>query len=54
MDFDRMLQELREERDRIEAVIATLEALAPPAGKKRGRPKGSKNKPVETARAASS
>ena len=58
MDITKMLQELREERAGVEEAILVLERLAsgrgrrrgrPPAWmssiKKRGRPKGSKNKP---------
>jgi len=61
MEVAKMLEELRQERDQIENVIASLERLAlggrkrrgrPPAWlkeaatvKRRGRPPGSKNKP---------
>jgi hypothetical protein len=57
MDVNKMLSELREERDHLEEAILSLERLArgrgkrrgrPPAWlsdmKKRGRPPGSKNK----------
>jgi hypothetical protein len=60
MEIVKMLAELREERERIEEAIITLERLArgrgkrrgrPPAWmtniKRRGRPLGSKNKPKE-------
>ena len=58
MDINKMLAELRAERENIEQAIVTLERLAagrgkrlgrPPAWmavvKRRGRPPGSKNKP---------
>jgi hypothetical protein len=58
MEIEKMLQELRTERDQINEAILTLERLAagrgrrrgrPPAwmkqAKRRGRPPGSKNKP---------
>jgi len=58
MDINKMLEELRAERDQISAAIAMLERLGvgqakrrgrPPKWltevKRRGRPKGSKNKP---------
>jgi hypothetical protein len=58
MDIDRMLKELRSEREGVEQAILVLERMAlgrgkrrgrPPAWmktiKRRGRPKGSKNKP---------
>lgn len=58
MDINKMLVELRQEREQIEEAIMTLERLArgrgrrrgrPPAWmaqvKKRGRPPGSKNRP---------
>jgi hypothetical protein len=64
MDVTKILAELREERERIEEAILSLERLArgrgrrrgrPPAWlaaiKKRGRPPGSKNK-ATTAKAA--
>ena len=38
MDFDEMLKELRQERDQVAEVIATLERLARGHGKRRGRP----------------
>jgi hypothetical protein len=57
MDINKMLEELREERTGVEEAIMTLERLAsgrgrrrgrPPAWmsnvKRRGRPKGSKNR----------
>jgi hypothetical protein len=60
MDINRMLSELRSEREGVEQAILVLERIAstrgrrrgrPPAWmssiKKRGRPKGSKNKPKE-------
>ena len=65
MDINKMLEELRLEREQIEEAIMTLERLArgrgrrrgrPPAWmaqiKRRGRPPGSKNRPKnETAKA---
>jgi len=61
MDINKMLAELRAERENLEQAIITLERLAagrgrrrgrPPAWmtlvKRRGRPPGSKNKPKET------
>jgi len=58
MDIEKMLSELRAEREGIEQAILVLERIAagrgkrrgrPPAWmktiKRRGRPKGSKNKP---------
>jgi hypothetical protein len=58
MDTEKMLAELRAERDQLDEAILTLERLAagrgkrrgrPPAWmtatKRRGRPPGSKNKP---------
>jgi len=58
MDLDKMLAELRAERDQVEEVISALQRIAagrgrrrgrPPAWmskiKRRGRPAGSKNKP---------
>jgi hypothetical protein len=58
MDINKMLADLRQEREQVEEAIMTLERLArgrgkrrgrPPAWmseiKKRGRPPGSKNKP---------
>ena len=63
MDINKMLAELRLEREQIEEAIMTLERLArgrgrrrgrPPAWmaqvKRRGRPPGSKNKPKSEAR----
>ena len=60
MNLEQMLRELREERTGVEEAISVLERLAsgrgrrrgrPPAWmastKKRGRPKGSKNKPKD-------
>jgi hypothetical protein len=60
MDISKMLSELRTEREAVEQAIIVLERIAagrgkrrgrPPAWmtqvKKRGRPKGSKNKPKE-------
>jgi hypothetical protein len=60
MDIEKMLTELREEREGVEQAILVLERLAtgrgkrrgrPPAWmttvKRRGRPKGSKNKPKD-------
>ena len=65
MDINKMLAELRQEREQIEEAIMTLERLArgrgrrrgrPPAWmtqiKKRGRPPGSKNRPKTEAKAA--
>jgi hypothetical protein len=65
MDVTKILTELREERERIEEAILSLERLArgrgrrrgrPPAWlselKKRGRPPGSKNKTNSPAKAA--
>ena len=67
MDINKMLAELRQEREQIEEAIMTLERLArgrgrrrgrPPAWmteiKRRGRPPGSKNKPKPEAKATSS
>jgi hypothetical protein len=67
MDINKMLAELRQEREQIEEAIMTLERLArgrgrrrgrPPAWmsaiKKRGRPPGSKNKPKTEGKAAAS
>ena len=64
MDINKMLAELRQEREQIEEAIMTLERLArgrgrrrgrPPAWmaqvKKRGRPPGSKNRPKTEAKA---
>jgi DNA invertase Pin-like site-specific DNA recombinase len=64
MDINKMLAELRLEREHIEEAIMTLERLArgrgrrrgrPPAWmsevKRRGRPPGSKNKPKSDAKA---
>jgi hypothetical protein len=63
MDINKMLAELRLEREHIEEAIMTLERLArgrgrrrgrPPAWmsqvKRRGRPPGSKNRPKSEAR----
>jgi hypothetical protein len=60
MNINRMLEELRAERDQLNEAILVLERMAvgrgkrrgrPPAWmteiKQRGRPKGSKNKPKE-------
>jgi hypothetical protein len=60
MDINKMLAELRAERENLEQAIITLERLAagrgrrrgqPPAWmtlvKRRGRPPGSKNKPKD-------
>jgi hypothetical protein len=65
MDINKMLAELRQEREQIEEAIMTLERLArgrgrrrgrPPAWmaqiKKRGRPPGSKNRPKPESKAA--
>ena len=38
MDISKMLVELREQRDRVEAAIASLERLSIGHGKRRGRP----------------
>ena len=64
MDINKMLNELRMEREHIEEAIMTLERLArgrgrrrgrPPAWmsaiKRRGRPPGSKNRPKGDAKA---
>jgi hypothetical protein len=62
MDLGRILAELRQEKEAIEQAILSIEKLAgahrrgrPPgtansedAPKKRGRPKGSKNRPAPT------
>ena len=68
MDFAKILVELRQDRQLIEAAICSLEHLAsgrqprrgrPPkwqlqaTGKRRGRPPGSKNKPKVAAPGAS-
>jgi len=63
MDINKMLSDLRLEREQVEEAIMTLERLArgrgrrrgrPPAWmseiKKRGRPPGSKNKPKPEAK----
>lgn len=65
MDINKMLSELRLEREQIEEAIMTLERLArgrgrrrgrPPAWmaniKRRGRPPGSKNRPKGESKAA--
>ncbi len=65
MDINKMLSELRLEREQVEEAIMTLERLArgrgrrrgrPPAWmnqiKKRGRPPGSKNRPKNDAKGA--
>ncbi len=65
MDINKMLTELRVEREQIEEAIMTLERLArgrgrrrgrPPAWmsqiKRRGRPPGSKNRPKAEVKAA--
>ncbi|HLG96353.1 MAG TPA: hypothetical protein VKX49_08580 [Bryobacteraceae bacterium] len=65
MDINKMLAELRMEREHIEEAIMTLERLAmgrgrrrgrPPAWmsqiKRRGRPPGSKNKPKNEAKSS--
>lgn len=65
MDINKMLAELRMEREHIEEAIMTLERLArgrgrrrgrPPAWmsqiKRRGRPPGSKNKPKSETKGA--
>ena len=65
MDINKMLAELRLEREQIEEAIMTLERLArgrgrrrgrPPAWmsqiKRRGRPPGSKNRPKNDQKAA--
>lgn len=38
MDVNRMLQEMREQREQIEEAILSLERLAAGRGKRRGRP----------------
>lgn len=66
MDINKMLADLRLEREQIEEAIMTLERLArgrskrrgrPPAWmsqvKRRGRPPGSKNRPKNEAKSAS-
>jgi hypothetical protein len=66
MDINKMLAELRLEREHIEEAIMTLERLArgrgrrrgrPPAWmsqiKRRGRPPGSKNRPKNEAKSVS-
>ncbi|HUA22309.1 MAG TPA: hypothetical protein VMB25_26370 [Bryobacteraceae bacterium] len=66
MDINKMLAELRVEREQIEEAIMTLERLArgrgrrrgrPPAWmaqiKRRGRPPGSKNRPKDAKGASS-
>ena len=65
MDINKMLEELRLEREQVEEAIMTLERLArgrgrrrgrPPAWmaqiKRRGRPPGSKNRPKNEAKAS--
>jgi len=65
MDINKMLSELRLEREQIEEAIMTLERLArgrgrrrgrPPSWmtqiKRRGRPPGSKNRPKNDAKGA--
>jgi hypothetical protein len=67
MDINKMLAELRLEREHIEEAIMTMERLArgrgrrrgrPPAWmstiKRRGRPPGSKNRPKSEAKATGS
>ena len=67
MDINKMLAELRLEREQIEEAIMTMERLArgrgrrrgrPPAWmsqiKRRGRPPGSKNRPKSEVKAAGS
>jgi hypothetical protein len=67
MDINKMLADLRSEREQIEEAIMTLERLArgrgrrrgrPPAWmstiKRRGRPPGSKNRPKNESKAAKS
>jgi hypothetical protein len=66
MDINKMLADLRSEREQIEEAIMTLERLArgrgrrrgrPPAWmsniKRRGRPPGSKNRPKSESKASS-
>jgi len=38
MDFVKMIEELRQERDQLEEAILTLERVASGRGKRRGRP----------------
>ena len=45
MDINKMLAELRLEREQIEEAIMTMERLARGRGRRRGRPPGSKNRP---------
>jgi len=60
MDLDKMLAELRAERDQVDEVILALQRIAAGRGRRRGRPRawvsnvkrrgrppGSKNKPKE-------
>ena len=49
MDVTKMLEQLRQERDRIESVMAVLATIGDKEKKKRGRPKGSKRKPLQAA-----
>jgi hypothetical protein len=45
MNVNEIVQQLRDERGRLEAAIQALEGVgSPPAGKRRGRPPGSGNK----------
>ena len=56
MDINRILTDLRQEREQIEDAIVSLERLARGRGKRRGRPPGwmknaedrRQNRPVET------
>ena len=47
MDVNKMLSELREEREHIDEVILSLERLARGQGKRRGRPPAWLKGPVE-------
>jgi len=47
MDFAKALAELREQRDRIDQAIASLERLAETRPRGRGRPRGSRSTVVK-------
>ena len=52
MDLLKMLAHLRQERAAVEQAIIVLERLALGHKRRRGRPKGSKNKPKDAAAGA--
>jgi hypothetical protein len=47
MQIEKMLAELRTERDQLDEAILTLQRLAAGRGRRRGRPPGSKNSPKD-------